>query len=146
MTDDRCTSDREREWEGYWAVYCEVCGALVDTSNNFPTVEEPVHRSDLITAIGPFEEVGETVGIEQGDCERCDGTVVKRYYTHPVSNVPEYDGPTPDLDDSDSYIGRDPRQDALIDTREIGRGIQEAHEFLGVDRENIDPSTTENEQ
>lgn len=98
------------DWNGYSAVYCEVCGQLFAASEEIEaTVEEPVHRVDLIVSVGPIEEVGETVATEEGECE-CGGQMVKRYYTYPAENVPEseYDP------DPEEFSGRDPVDDALL--------------------------------
>lgn len=108
MTQDN--DPEQNEWNGYSAEYCENCGQLFEASDEiFDTVEEPVHRVEIIEAIGPFDEVGETVATEQRECE-CTGTIVKRYYVYPASNVPE-----PEYEpDPEDFTGRDPNDDALL--------------------------------
>lgn len=73
------------------------------------SVEEPVHRVEIIEAIGPFDEVGETCATEERQCE-CTGQVVKRYYAYPAQNVPD-----PEYEpDPEQFSGRGPNDDALL--------------------------------
>lgn len=142
-------SGSDRDWEDYHAIYCEGCGQLYEASETLlEAVEEPVHRVDLIEAIGEFEEVSETTASEEHRCEDCGAWVVKRYYAYPASAIPEPDPemiPDPE-EHPDLFFGRDPDEDALIDARDIDRGIQEANEFLGIERETAALSDTETER
>lgn len=101
----------DSEYSSYQATYCEGCGKLAEASDHLrEMVSEPVHRVDLITAIGDIEEVGETTAMETGACDDCGGQLVHRVYVHPADNVPE-----PEYDPEPSEIaGRDPDEDALI--------------------------------
>ncbi|ELY91452.1 hypothetical protein [Natrialba taiwanensis] len=119
--------DEGNQFSSYHAEYCENCGQLVDAADEIEDeLEEPVHRVDIIEAIGPFEKVGETVAMEQGECE-CTGTIVKRHYAYPAGNVPE-----PDFEpDEDEFTGRDPDEDALVN---FGDGDwQEVREVPGIE-------------
>ncbi|APX98718.1 hypothetical protein [Natronorubrum daqingense] len=114
MTDSARSGNEDNQFSSYHAEYCENCGQLVDANEEIANeLEEPVHRVDIIEAIGPFEEVGETVALEQGTCE-CSGQIVKRHYAYPAGNVPEPDVETPEPDDEDAYQGRHPDDDALF--------------------------------
>lgn len=98
-------------WDGFKAKYCESCGQLFEASEKIEeNVDEPVHRVDIIEAIGPFEEVGETTALEKGNCEDCGGQVVDRWYVYPAGNVPETDYEP----DPEHVSGRDPDEDALF--------------------------------
>ena len=122
-------TDREQDgsntYQSFFAEYCENCGQLAEASEEIASeVAEPVHRVDIIEAIGPVDEVGETCAIEQGECE-CTGKIVKRWYAHPVGLVPE----TGYAPDEDQVSGRDPDADALVD---LGDGWQEVREVPGL--------------
>jgi len=108
---DNYTAKSEgQDWDSYVARYCETCGQLYGGSEKITTaVEEPVHRMDLIEAIGPMHEVRETVAIEERQCE-CTGQIVKRWYVHPVSNVPEPDRKA----NSGQSLGRDATEDGWL--------------------------------
>lgn len=110
------------EYQSYMAAYCEWCGTLHDSKGRVDgeslsgVLEMPVARVDVLEAIAYLApedidamQVGETVAIELGTCAECgDGEVVKRYYT--TGDVPE-----PEFEpDESEFIGRDPKQDALL--------------------------------
>ena len=116
----------EGEYDSYVAEYCENCGRLINATDAIEaSLSEPVHRVDIIEAIGPVNEVGETCAVEQGECE-CTGQIVKRWYAHPIGYVPE----TGYAPDADQVSGRDPDEDALVD---LGDGWQEVREVPGMD-------------
>lgn len=117
-------SDIERDYDDFQAEYCENCGQLFEASECIEqSVEEPVHRVELIEAIGPVGEVGESTALEKRECE-CTGTVVQRWYVYPASEVPDHDY---DPDPEDIH-GRDPDDDALIDFSGEGEDWQEVRE------------------
>lgn len=104
------TQAQRSGFESYSARYCENCGRLFEASDAITeAVEEPVHRVELIDAIGEIDEVIETTALERGECD-CTGQIVKRFYCYPESNVPESEY-EPDPED---VKGRDPDEDALI--------------------------------
>lgn len=113
-------------YQSYSAEYCESCGHLVDASDEIKAaVEEPVHRVDILEAIGDVEDVGETVAVEEDTCD-CTGTIVTRWYAYPVWNIPE----TGFEPDPDHVVGRDPDEDALVNT---GEDWKEASEIAGLE-------------
>ena len=129
------SADEDNQFSSYHAEYCENCGQLIDATDEIAEeLEEPVHRVDIIEAIGPFEKVGETVATEEGECE-CTGTIVKRHYAYPASNVPEPSVETPDVDDEDAYAGRHPADDALFAPSEDPDpdDFQEVREIPGLE-------------
>ena len=147
MSEDVTSSDgTEQEWNGYSAEYCENCGQLFSASDKIvENVTEPVHRVELIEAVGEFEEVGETVALELRECE-CTGQVVKRHYVYPASNVPE-----PDYEpDPGEFSGRDPDEDALIGMSDDPEpdDFQEAREvsWIETEGETADQSSTETDR
>ena len=142
MMSDGPRDDTEQEWNGYSAEYCENCGKLFSASERIAeNVSEPVHRVELIKAVGEFEEVGETVALEHRECE-CTGQVVKRHYVYPASSVPE-----PNYEpDPDEFSGRDPDEDALIGMSDDPEpdDFQEAREvsWIETDSETANQSST----
>lgn len=67
------TDNQAGEWDSYVAEYCENCGQVFSVSDEIEnTVEEPVHRMDILKAIGPIDEVAETTATEERKCE-CTG-------------------------------------------------------------------------
>lgn len=130
------------EFDSYHATYCESCGRIKNASEEIlESVDEPVHRLDIIEAIGQVENVSETVAQELGGCE-CTGQIVKRYYAHPAGNVPE-----PDYEpDPDEFSGRDPEEDALIDMREVGEGIKEVSELPWLTENSREKDTESSEE
>lgn len=121
----------ESDTETYQATYCENCGQLFDASETITaTVEEPVHRVEILRAIGSVDEVVETTADEREQCE-CTGQVVQRWYIHPASNMPtpetEYDP------DPERVRGRDPDEDALIDFGPMGGDWQEIAEIVWLE-------------
>jgi len=136
MSDTPSGDASQNGWNSYQARYCENCGCLYDASVEIEDrVTEPVHRVDLIEAIGPIEEVSETVAVEERKCE-CTGQVVKRYYTYPAERVPE-----PDYEpEPEQYTGRDPEKDALLSMSDDPGGAdwQEIREISWIETESDD--------
>lgn len=123
-------SNRDTVFTSYKATYCENCGQLFAATDSIKeSISEPVHRVDILEAIADVEEVGETVAVEERECE-CTGSVVSRYYCYPAKDVPE-----PDIEpDEDEFIGRDPDEDALIDLDPEGDGDwQEVKEVFAME-------------
>ena len=101
----------ETDFNDYYAKYCESCGQIRELSDELEDeLTEPVHRVDIIEAIGPIEDVGETTAEELHDCQDCGGQIVDRWYFHPVNTIPDHDFTV----DEDDVVGRDPDEDGLI--------------------------------
>lgn len=125
-SEDTSEDSSEGEYDSYVAEYCENCGRLLNATDEIEnSVDRLVHRVDIIEAIGPVDEVGETCAVEQGECE-CTGQIVKRWYAHPIGYVPE----TGYVPDADQVSGREPDEDALVD---LGDGWKEVREVPGVE-------------
>ena len=100
------------DYESHSATYCESCGRFNAASNTIlERCDEPVHRIEILEALGDWEDVHETVADEVGECERCGGQLVKRWYA--VGDVPEASHEPPeDYEPPDSV--RSPKEDALL--------------------------------
>ena len=120
--------------ELYTATYCENCGQLFDASEDIhDAVDEPVHRVELIEAVGDFDNVTETTAEEFRECE-CTGQVVQRYYIKNPADLPE-----PEYEpDPEEISGRAPDEDALIDFGPVGGDVQEAREVPWLEEGNDD--------
>lgn len=129
MSDRDGLGERDHQYVSFMATYCENCGQLHDASDAIAEhVDEPVHRIDILEALGGIErpKVNETVATEERECE-CTGQVVKRYYA--VGDVPDPDVDPPD----DAYTGRDPREDGLIDFGPVGGQWEEVREVTWLE-------------
>ncbi|MFB6071125.1 MAG: hypothetical protein ABEJ76_08890 [Halanaeroarchaeum sp.] len=114
MSDNDQFDGGVNQYESFHAKYCESCGHLFEASDSIvEAVREPVHRVEIIEVIGDVGQVGETAAVPAGGCEHCGGLVVERWYAYPVENVPESKYNV----DEEQIEGRDPDEDALIETR-----------------------------
>lgn len=86
--------------------------------------------------LGNIGDVSETVAVEEGQCA-CTGQIVRRWYLYPASAVPDVDyGPDPE-----HMVGRDLKEDALIDFGPIGGDWQEVSDIAWI--EEGSPDATE---
>lgn len=115
-------------YESHRATYCESCGRIEQASDSISeSVEEPVHRVDILEALDGVEGTVETVAEEVGDCELCGGQLVKRWYI--TGEIPECEYEPPEDYD---FPGRDPDEDALIGGFPEGSEWREAREISWI--------------
>ena len=121
-----------QSYESYSATYCESCGRFETASDTIlERCEEPVHRVDILEALGDWDEVGETVAEELGECEGCGGQLVKRWYV--TGDPPDAGDIVPDDYEPPENV-RSPDEDALLFDAD-GENPKEVRELSWIEAE-----------